>query len=164
VCETNRAQQGGISFNEPYIPNYTDHSTHNRTNNNYTGNNARFNAPPPPDLQGRVVYSSNGAPVYNAQIKAWDLASGLSHTATTDYNGYFSFNLDKKNLTCQIQASKGAFTSSIKEVRISSGNPAEIDLTIMDRQMNNPAMQQPQMQWPKTPPPSSNKNNIWQFN
>ncbi|XOF33048.1 MAG: carboxypeptidase-like regulatory domain-containing protein [Candidatus Electrothrix sp. YB6] len=163
VCKTNRARQGGISFNEPYIPNYTDQYTSKNQYNNYTDHNSRFSAPPPPDLQGRVAYSSNGAPVYNAQIKAWDLASGLSYTATTDYNGYFSFNLDRKNLTCQIQASKGAFTSSIKEVRISSGNPAEIDLTIMDRTMNNPAMQQ-QMQWPKTQPPASNKNNVWQFN
>ncbi|MCI5208292.1 MAG: carboxypeptidase regulatory-like domain-containing protein [Candidatus Electrothrix sp. ATG2] len=141
----NKAQQGEITYKQPYIP-------------QFPARRSVFQAPKPqPALKGRVFYRSNGTPVHNALIKVWDAMSGRAYTARTDYNGEFKLNFTLKNLTGQIQATKGANTSAIREVRIKVGKPAAIDLTIMD---SAPA---PQSQWPArqaTPP----RNNIWQFN
>jgi hypothetical protein len=112
--------------------------------------------------------------------------SGRAYTATTDYNGEFILNFTRKNLTGQIQATKGADTSAIREVRIKADQPAVIDLTILDRASAQPTQQQwsprpqwparqavpaqpmqqqwsPQSQWPaKKAAPA--RNSVWQFN
>ncbi|MCI5124321.1 MAG: carboxypeptidase regulatory-like domain-containing protein, partial [Candidatus Electrothrix sp. AR5] len=148
---------------------------------------------PQPDLKGRVVYRSNRSPAQNALIKVWDAMSGRAYSATTDYNGEFILNFTQTNLTGQIQATKGANTSVIREVQIKADQPAVIDLTIMDRaaaQPTRPTMRPqwaPQPQWPakqaapaqpaqsqwSSPSPQSQwpakqaapaHNSVWQFN
>ena len=124
------------------------------------GLRSTFQTPKPePDLKGRVFYRSNGRPVDNALIKFWDAMSGKSYSATTDYNGEFEINFIQENLTGQIQATKGADTSAIREVRIKAGEPAVIDLTIMD---SAPPVQY-QQQWPSRQA-APDQNNVWQFN
>ncbi|MCI5138658.1 MAG: carboxypeptidase regulatory-like domain-containing protein, partial [Candidatus Electrothrix sp. AR1] len=170
-------RQGGISFNQPYIP---EHS-----NPEYPNRQSVFQAPQPqPDLKGRVVYRSNGSPAQNALIKVWDAMSGSAYTATTDYNGEFILNFTQANLTGQIQATKGADTSVIREVRIKADQPTVIDLAIMDRASAQPTVpttrpqwsQQPQWPAKQTAPaqPIQSKwptkqaapahNSVWQFN
>ncbi|WP_339135459.1 MAG: carboxypeptidase-like regulatory domain-containing protein [Candidatus Electrothrix sp. GW3-4] len=146
-------QRGGITFNRPYIPEYQNRQT-------------VFQAPEPEaDLKGRVVYRSNGNPVLNARIKVWDVLSGRAYTATADYNGEFEFDFTEENLKGQIQATKGADTSVIREVRIQPNQPTVIDLVIMDKAPAQHMQRQwsPQSQWPvrqATPV----RNSVWQFN
>ncbi|RWX49121.1 Carboxypeptidase regulatory-like domain-containing protein [Candidatus Electrothrix marina] len=172
--KSNARQEGDITFNRPYIP----ESPYRQS---------VFQAPEPqPDLKGRVVYRSNGSPAQNALIKVWDAMSGRAYTATTDYNGEFILNFTQKNLTGQIQATKGADTSAIREVRIKADQPAVIDLTVLDSASAQPTQQQwspqpqwparqaapaqpmqqqwsPQSQWPaKQAAPA--RNSVWQFN
>ncbi|MCI5143510.1 MAG: carboxypeptidase regulatory-like domain-containing protein, partial [Candidatus Electrothrix sp. ATG1] len=135
--------------NQPYIPQLPNRSSVFQTPKLHQ-----------PDLKGRVFYRSNGMPVHNAMIKFWDVLSGKSYTATTNYNGEFEINFIQKNLTGQIQATKGADTSAIREVRIKADKSALIDLTIMDK----PSVQQPQTQWPANKQASPPRNSIWQFN
>ena len=159
----NSTQQGGITFNQPYIPDYSNYSNSN-SNPQYSAQypvqypssqsvQSVFQAQEPqPDLKGRVVYRSNGSPAQNAQIKVWDVMSGRAYTATTDYNGEFELDFSGTNLTAQIQATQGTDTSVIREVHIKADQPAVIDLTIMDSMDSAPMqpMQQwsPQSQWP----------------
>ncbi|WLE96231.1 MAG: carboxypeptidase-like regulatory domain-containing protein [Candidatus Electrothrix communis] len=156
--KSNARQGGSITFNQPYIPEYPNRQS-------------VFQAPEPqPDLKGRVVYRSNGSPAQNALIKIWDAMSGRTYTATTDYNGDFTLNFIQKNLNGQIQATKGADTSVIREVQIKADEPTVIDLTIMDRAAAQPTRPttrpqwSPQSQWPaqQTAPPA--QNSVWQFN
>ncbi|CAK8723674.1 Carboxypeptidase regulatory-like domain-containing protein [Candidatus Electrothrix laxa] len=175
------ARQEDITFNQPYIPEY---SNPKYSNPEYPNRQNVFQAPEPqPDLKGRVVYRSNGSSVQNALIKIWDAVSGRAYTATTDYNGEFTLNFIQKNLTGQIQATKGADTSVIREVQIKADKPTIIDLIIMDRapaQSTQPTQTQwstkqaapaqptqrqwsPQSQWPaKQAAPAH--NSVWQFN
>lgn len=157
----NSTQQGSITFNQPYIPDYSNSDSNPQYPAEYPAQypgrqsvQSVFQAQEPqPDLKGRVVYRSNGSPARNAQIKVWDVMSDSSYTATTDYNGEFEFNFTRTNLTAQIQATQGADTSVIREVHIKADQPAVIDLTIMDSMDRAPMqpMQQPQQQWSPQP-------------
>ncbi|MGB5687511.1 MAG: carboxypeptidase-like regulatory domain-containing protein [Candidatus Electrothrix sp.] len=158
-------RQGEITFNQPYIPEYSapqsqypnpEYSNPEYSNPEYPTRQSVFQAPQPqPDLKGRVVYRSNGSPAENALIKVWDAMSGKAYTATTDYNGEFILNFTQTNLTGQIQATKGANTSVIREVHIKADQPTVIDLAIMDRVSAQPTMRpqwSPQPQWPEAAP------------
>jgi hypothetical protein len=152
-------RQGEITFNQPYIPEYS--------NPEYPTRQSIFQAPEPqPDLKGRVVYRSNGSPAQNALIKLWDAMSSRAYTATTDYNGEFTLNFIQKNLTGQIQATKGTDTSVIREVQIKADQPTVVDLIIMDSDSAQPTQPQQwssQPQWPaKQAAPAH--NSVWQFN
>jgi hypothetical protein len=153
-----KTRQGEITFNQPYIP---EHSSpqyssptpeYSNSTPEYPKRRSIFQAPEPqPDLKGRVVYRSNGSPAQNAMIKMWDAMSGKAYTAATDYNGEFILNFTQKNLTGQIQATKGAETSVIREVHIKADKPAVIDLIIMDKapaQPTQPQQWSQQPQWP----------------
>ncbi len=145
--KSNARQGGSITFNQPYIP---DHS-----NPEYPGRRSVFQAPEPqPDLKGQVVYRSNGSPAQNALVKIWDTMSGRAYTATTDYQGDFTINFIQKNLTGQIQATKGADTSVIREIHIKGDEPTVIDLILIDRA--------PAQSMQQTAPPAH--NSVWQFN
>ncbi|MCI5221457.1 MAG: carboxypeptidase regulatory-like domain-containing protein [Candidatus Electrothrix sp. AR4] len=135
---------GDITYSKPYIPSYTNHTDYHQEIN-----------PVPSDLKGQIVYNTTGAPVQHAGIKVWDPISGRIHTATTDFNGQYSLDLDSRNYL--IQATKGEFTSSIREIRINTAVPSVMDLTIMDRRRTIT----PQRQW-STPAPANNR--VWQFN
>jgi hypothetical protein len=161
--KSNARQEGSITFNQPYIPDYS--------NPEYLGRPSVFQAPEPqPDIKGRVVYRSNGSPAQNALIKIWDAISGRAYTATTDYNGDFTLNFIQKNFTGQIQATKGADTSVIREVQIKADEPTIIDLIIMDRepaqsmQQTQPQWSPPQSQWPAKQAAPPAHNSVWQFN
>ncbi|MCI5119664.1 MAG: hypothetical protein D3908_00395 [Candidatus Electrothrix sp. AUS4] len=150
-----KAQEEEIDFNQPYIPGFP------------TSNRQSSYEPPKrqADLSGRVVYRSSGRPAQNALIKFWDPMSGQAYTAATDFNGSFEFNFLQKNLSGQLQATKGADASVIREVQIKPDQPVFLDLAIMD---STPApAPAPQSYWPSkqaTQPPPPAHNSVWQFN
>jgi hypothetical protein len=151
--QQNTPQQQGITFHQPYIPEYQNQQT-------------VFQRPEPqPDLKGRVVYQSNQSPVHNALVKILNAMSGRAYTATTDYNGEFKVNFAQGSFTGQIQATKGNSTSSIREVKIDTDNPTVMDLTIIDR---GRPVQQSRPQWSPVqqaaPTPAPRHNSVWQFN
>ncbi|MCI5168128.1 MAG: carboxypeptidase regulatory-like domain-containing protein, partial [Candidatus Electrothrix sp. GM3_4] len=156
-------RQGAITFNKPYIPEYSTPAYLTPAYSTPAYSNSEYSSPeypkrrsvfqttePQPDLKGRVVYRSNRSPAQNATVKMWDAISGRAYTAATDYNGEFILNFTQKNLTGQIQATKGADTSVIREVQIKADKPTFIDLIIMDRASAQPTQQQwsKQHQWP----------------
>ncbi|WP_446009635.1 carboxypeptidase regulatory-like domain-containing protein [Candidatus Electrothrix sp.] len=142
------SRQGGITFNQPYIPENQDQQS-------------VFQRPEPqPDLKGRVVYRSNRTPVQNALVKILNAMSGRAYTATTDYNGEFKMDFAQGSFTGQIQATKGNRTSSIREVKIDVDNPTVIDLTIIDREQVQ--ARSPSRRPVQQAPPAH--NSVWQFN
>lgn len=146
----NSPYQGDITYNRPYIPGHTNHRD----------NHPEF-VPVTPDLRGQVVYSSNGTPVQNARIKVWNPASGRTYAETTDFDGQYSLDL-VNNHSYLIQATKGEFTSSIRELRIKADAPSLMNLTILDRQRRRrPMIRQ---RWSTPPAPAPANNSIWQFN
>ncbi len=146
--QQNTSQQRGITFNQPYIPEYQSQQ------------NVVQRPEPQPDLKGRVVYQSNRSPVQNALVKILNAMSGRAYTATTDYNGEFKINFAQGSFTGQIQATKGNSTSSIREVKINVEKPTMIDLTIIDRER---PVQQSRPQWPVQQAAPAH-NSVWQFN
>ncbi|WPD23294.1 MAG: hypothetical protein SD837_01775 [Candidatus Electrothrix scaldis] len=154
-CDQKKKAQEEIDFNQPYIPGFPIPN--------------RQNTYEPPkrqaDLSGRVVYRSSGRPAQNALVKFWNPMSGQTYTETTDFNGSFEFNFLHKNLTGQLQATKGADASVIREVQIKPAEPVFLDLTIMDS-TPAPAPAPQQSYWPskQATQPAPAHNSVWQFN